>query len=69
MKIEYDKTADALYIRLNDRPRATTREVDDNVIVDIGADGKIVGIELLFVSDYLDPADVESFTVSHFASA
>jgi uncharacterized protein YuzE len=33
---------------------ATIREVDDNVTVDLGADGRIIGIELLFVCDYLN---------------
>ena len=69
MKLEYDRAADAIYIRLNDKAVATTREVDDNLIVDLGADGKIVGIELLFVSDYLDPEDVDTFTISNLQSA
>lgn len=65
MKLEYDAQADAIYIRLKETDIATTREVEDNLVIDLDSDGKMVGIELLFVSDYLDPDDVASFTVSN----
>ena len=69
MKLEYDREADAIYIRLKESAIATTREVEDNLIIDLGADGKIIGIELLFVSDYLNPEDIDNFTVSNLKSA
>ena len=64
MKLEYDEPADAIYIALRDDAVASTREVDENIVIDVGADGKMVGIELLFVSDYLGPDDIDNFTVS-----
>lgn len=69
MKLEYDREADAIYIRLKESKIATTREIEDNLILDLGDDGKIVGIELLFVSDYLAPDDIDTFTVSNLKSA
>lgn len=69
MRLEYDREADAIYIRLKDSEISTTREIDDNLIIDLGADGKIIGIELLFVSDYLSPDDIDNFTVSNLKSA
>lgn len=69
MNIEYDREADAIYIRLKDAEIAGTRELQDHLIVDIDADGKLVGIELLFVSDYLAPTDIENFTLTNLASA
>lgn len=63
MNVEYDRQADAIYIRLKEAAVATTRELDDNLIVDLDAAGKMVGIELLFVSDYLGPDDVASLTL------
>ena len=65
MKLEYDRQADAIYIRLRDAEIATTRELDDHVIIDLDEGGRMVGIELLFVSDYLRPEDLESFTVTN----
>ena len=64
MKLEYDQQADAIYITLSDEAIASTREIDENIAIDVGADGKMVGIELLFVSDYLGPDDIDNFTVS-----
>ena len=64
MKFEYDEQADAIYITMRDDAIASTREVDENIVIDVGADGKMVGIELLFVSDYLGPDDIDNFTVS-----
>jgi len=65
MRLEYDRQADAIYIRLRDSEIATTREVEENIIVDLDGAGKMVGIELLFVSDYLSPEDIDSFTITN----
>ena len=65
MKLEYDRQADAIYIRLREAEVENTRELDDHVIIDLDANGRMVGIELLFVSDYLRPEDLESFTVTN----
>jgi len=50
MKITYDKQADAMYIRLTDHEVANSEENPAGVIVDLDADGSMVGIELLKVS-------------------
>jgi uncharacterized protein YuzE len=65
MRLEYDRQADAIYIRLRDSEIATMREVEENIIVDLDGAGKMVGIELLFVSDYLSPEDIDSFTITN----
>ena len=64
MNVEYDRQADAIYIRLREATIASTREVQDNLILDLDAEGKTIGIELLFVSDELRPEDVERCTCS-----
>ena len=69
MRVEYDKQADAIYITLRESDVATTREIEDNIIVDLDAAGKMVGIELLFVSDYLSPDDLDTFTVSKLSQS
>ena len=56
---------DAIYIRLREAEVENTRELDDHVIIDLDANGRMVGIELLFVSDYLRPDDLESFTATN----
>ena len=69
MKLEYDPQADAIYLRLKDVEIASTREVEDNLIVDLDAAGRMIGIELLFVSDYLAPEDIDSFTVTNLRAS
>lgn len=45
---QYDREADALYIRLADRERTRTVEVDDATYVDVDDNGLAVGIEFLY---------------------
>jgi len=69
VKLEYDREADAVYIRIKDADIATTRELEENVIVDIDASGKLVGIELLFVSDYLRPEEIQNLTITELPAS
>jgi uncharacterized protein YuzE len=48
--VQYDREADALYIRLTDADRARTVEIDDTTYVDVDAADRAVGIELLYPS-------------------
>ncbi len=51
MKIEFDPQADAMYIRLADGAVADSDEVRPGVVLDLDADGRILGIEMLDVSE------------------
>lgn len=57
MKIEYDKEADAAYIYLvediGDGKAVRTIQLNDNIILDFDADGKLIGIEVLNASKVL----------------
>lgn len=50
MKIEYDPTADALYVRLGEAKIIESEEVQPGVILDFDESGKVVGVEILSVS-------------------
>ncbi len=53
--IKHDQTADAAYVYLSPvRKVAQTRCVDDYRMVDYGRDGRVLGVELLEVSDGVD---------------
>ena len=54
MKIEYDQQADAMYIRLKAGAVAESEEVRPGVVLDFDAEGKVLGIEMLDVSDRTD---------------
>ena len=50
MKLTLDREADALYLELDEAPAAESREISPGVILDYNAEGKVVGIEMLYLS-------------------
>lgn len=55
MKISYDDRTDLLYLRFDERKQEVeNKRVTDAVVLDIGAGGKIIGIEILDASLHLD---------------
>jgi len=54
MKIEYDRHADAMYIRLLAGTVVESDEVRPGVVLHFDADGKVLGIEMLDVSERID---------------
>jgi uncharacterized protein YuzE len=54
MRVIYNPRTDLLYLRLDDRKQqVTNHRVDENVVLDLGDDQKIVGIEVLDASKHL----------------
>ena len=47
MRLEYDLNVGALYISLTDEPVSRTAEAGNNAVVDLDADGRVVGIEVI----------------------
>jgi len=60
MKLHYDQETDSLYIDLNSRPSADSREIQDGVVIDVDAKGRIVGIDIQHASEVLDLATLEA---------
>ena len=55
MKISYDDRTNLLYLRFDERKQEVeNKRVTDDVVLDIGAGGKIIGIEILDASLHLD---------------
>ena len=55
VKISYDGKTDLLYPRFDERKQEVENiRVTDDVVLDIGAGGKIIGIEMLDASLHLD---------------
>lgn len=46
MRVEYDREADILYIKLRDLKIVDTRMLSEDVYLDISEDGSFVGIEI-----------------------
>ena len=55
MNIHYDDKTDLLYIRFDGRKQeVVNKRVSDNIVLDIGKGEKVVGIEILDASKYVD---------------
>lgn len=54
MRIQYDPTADAMYIRLAEGTVTDSDEVREGVVLDYDASGKVLGIEVLTLSKRAD---------------
>jgi uncharacterized protein YuzE len=54
MRVIYNPKSDLLYLRLDDRKQQViNHRVDENLVLDLGDDQKIVGIEVLDASKHL----------------
>jgi uncharacterized protein YuzE len=58
IKLELDPQADAAYVLLTDGEVASTKKLDACRLLDLGADGEIIGIEFLHVSAGVDLTDL-----------
>jgi len=55
MNIVYNDKTDLLYIRLDDRKQdVINKRLTESIVLDIGEDSKIVGIEILDASRHLN---------------
>lgn len=50
MKLIVHKEDDALYLRLDDSTIVESEEISEGIILDYNAEGKVVGIEMLYLS-------------------
>lgn len=54
MNIVYNDKTDLLYIRLDDRKQGViNRRISEDIVLDIGEDNRIVGIEILDASRHV----------------
>lgn len=50
MKTSYDKSTDSLYIEVRDLPSSRTVEIEEDIMVDLGEDGRPVGYDIQHAS-------------------
>lgn len=54
MKLSYDKSTDSLYIELRALPARRTREIERDIMLDLGDDGEPVGYDVQHASTKRD---------------
>ncbi len=69
MKLKIDYEADALYLTLNEAGTVESKEVSPGIIVDYNEDGKVVGIEMLYLSKRAPKVDTRKLEFETVPSA
>jgi len=68
MEIKYDAEVDAMYIRLRGGTFHHNKKLDENTIINYDKEGKVLGIELLFVKEN-NPHLLQDISVKQVAIA
>lgn len=63
MKISYDKTVDAMYIKLKKGHFSHTKKVTDDVLVNVSKTGEVLGLEVLEASRILGKKTPKDLTI------
>lgn len=58
MRLHVDEKADALYIRFDDSAVVESEDVRPGVVLDLDAQGRVIGLETLRVNERLPEADL-----------
>ncbi len=65
MKIEYSKEADALYVYFKQGEVARSVEIEEGVVVDLDAQGHLMGIEVLDASVRIGMQDLVNVSIEN----
>ena len=63
MKLRYFPETDTLYISLSEQTSVDSDEIAEDVVVDYGKDGRVVGIEIEHASKMMDLTKLETESV------
>ena len=69
MKIEYSKDADAIYVYFKEDMVASSKEIEDGVVIDFDAKGQLIGIEVLDVSQRFSLSDIVNVNIENLPAA
>jgi uncharacterized protein YuzE len=69
MKLRYYPETDSLYIELNGAPGAEAREIVEGLVVDLDANGDVVGFDIEHASQKLDLSKVETIALPPASAA
>ena len=59
MKLHYYPETDSLYIDLSSSPSVDSQEIAENLVVDYGRDGRIVGLDIQHASLQMDLTTID----------
>jgi len=65
MRIEYDREANALYIQMQEKAVARTREIESGLLIDFDEENNLVGIEILDVTQRYVLSDIVNLHIEN----
>jgi uncharacterized protein YuzE len=65
VKIEYSKKADAIYVYFKEDYVASSKEIEDGVVIDFDKEGQFIGIEVLDVSQRFSLSDIVNVNIEN----
>ena len=69
MQVHYNSRTDLLYLRFDDEPQTVVnRRVSDDVVLDLGRDDRLVGIEIMEASRHVRMDKLLPVTYEHALS-
>jgi uncharacterized protein YuzE len=69
MKLHYNPETNSLYIDLNSRPSADSREIAEGLVADFDSEGNVVGIDIDHASQKLDLKTLETISLPPVTTA
>lgn len=69
MKLQLDKQADALYLRLDDSTIVESEEVSPGIILDYNSAQEVVGVEMLRLSQRAPNLDLSNLQIETAGSS
>ncbi len=60
MELHYYPETDSLYIELQGQPSADSVEVSDGLVVDLDANGRVVGIDIEHAAERMDLTRIDT---------
>jgi uncharacterized protein YuzE len=69
MKMSYHSDVDCLYIKLSETPSVDSEEVRPGVVLDFGADGQLVGIDIEYASKHIDLTTLDASSLPAYKAA
>jgi uncharacterized protein YuzE len=69
MKLHYYPETDSLYIELKSTPGAEAREIVEGLVVDLDANGDVVGLDIEQASRKLDLTKIETIDLPPASAA
>ena len=54
MRIAYDPKYDVPYLKFGEAEKVLCREIDEDITLDLDAQGRLVGIEILSASEHIN---------------